>query len=276
MQLSPFAAKKLVAGAVLLGVIMVVALIGGTLRNRGGEAPAPEAPAVPQAPGGAVPETPTQGGAKPSAQPTPRPGGTSQPAPGGAITVVTPAPGEMLVIGKPHIIRWSREGGSLGVITLVDTASKNIVGWISATLTFSQVTYSWDTRTVAISATAAARKEIAPGTYIVRLTFGGSKQIIDSAPYSIIATGEEKLLTREVLIRNSLFVPNTVSARSGERVALINNEEGITHTLLLNGIALVILPPRSAYVFDAKAHPSGSYTFGLGARALAHLTVTVQ
>jgi hypothetical protein len=196
--------------------------------------------------------------------------------PGGNISVVTPSSGDILALSKPHIIRWSRAADSLGVITLIDASSKNVVGWIAATIAPQQVTHSWDTRTVAVGPASAASREVAPGSYIVRIAFGNSKTTIESGPFTIAVTNDERFAAREAVVRNSLFVPNSIALTRAQRLAVVNNEDTASHTLLLNGIAITTLAPRSSYVFEGSQYPAGRYEFGLGGHPLAHLTVIVQ
>ncbi len=192
-----------------------------------------------------------------------------------ATFIVAPGRGETWLLGKIHTIRWSHEAGRNGAIILIDASSKTIVGWISPSVSAQQVSYDWDTTYVSLSRNDPTRKNILAGTYIVKIVFDNSALAIESAPFGLISSGAETILTRNVLIQSSLFTPNSFSVKQGSRVAIINNDAQ-THAIKLGGIIIATLAPQDAYVFDTTGAAAIAYEFRMLENQLAKLTVTVE
>lgn len=190
------------------------------------------------------------------------------------ISMVSPAEGEIWLMGKVHSIRWTRQEGHTGSIVLMDASSKDVVGWITPSLSFQQVAYDWDVLRVAPSRNNPPSKEIFAGTYIIRVVFDSSNVKIDSVPFQIISSGTDKILNREIFIENGIFIPNYIEIKKGERIVMINNDGDNIRTLKGVGVVLAKLAPRDSYVFPATQ--SGRFEFLLAENAISKLTVVVN
>jgi len=190
------------------------------------------------------------------------------------ISVASPAKGEVWLAGKIHSIRWTHEMGRTGSIVLLDASSKEIVGWISPSLSQQQVAYDWDTSKVSLSKINPSRKEVIAGAYIIRVEFDSSNIRLESAPFQIISSGTEKILNHEVYIRNGIFIPNYIEVQSGDKIIMINDDGNNTRTVKGAGVVLAKLVQRDSYVFSVTQ--SVKYEFSLAENAIAKLTVLAK
>lgn len=190
------------------------------------------------------------------------------------ISVASPANGEVWLAGKTHSIRWTHEMGRAGSIVLLDASSKEVVGWITPNLSLQQVAYDWDTSKVSLSKINPSRKEVAAGTYIIRVEFDSSVIKLDSAPFQIITSGTEKILTHEVYVRNGIFIPNYVEVQKGDKIIMINDDGNNSRTIKGGGVILAKLAQRDSYVFSVTQ--LGNFEFSLTENAIAKLTVVAK
>lgn len=190
------------------------------------------------------------------------------------ISVASPANGEVWLAGKIHSIRWTHEMGRTGSIVLLDASSKEVVGWITPSLSQQQVAYDWDTSKVSLSKINPSRKEVAAGTYIIRVEFDSSAIKLDSAPFQIVTSGTENILNHEVYIRNGIFIPNYIEVKSGDIIVMINEDGNNIRTIKGGGVVLTKLAPRDSYVFSVTQ--SGKFEFSLAENSISKLTVLAK
>jgi hypothetical protein len=159
--------KFAIIGVVILAAIILVSFYGG-----GG----------PSAPGNSQPSTstsqsttgaPSTGGASKSAGNAGGSTGSTVKKPA-SIIFITPVLGETWKIATPNSIAWSREGGIGGMIELLDAATKKSVGVILNELGPHQTSYAWNTRDLLLSRTNPLKKTVAPGRYLVKISFDGN------------------------------------------------------------------------------------------------------
>lgn len=106
-----------------------------------------------------------------------------------SIHFMSPTSSSELVIGAPYDITWSVAGGIEGQLYLVDAGTGRVVGWIEQHIGPAQVMYPWDARSVFVSATSPAAKDITPGNYQLRMSFSSPQvKAAESAVFTIVAT----------------------------------------------------------------------------------------
>lgn len=191
-----------------------------------------------------------------------------------ALKILTPALGEAWAVGATHAITWSGPAKYPGSILLLEAQTRKTVGWITSSISANQVEYSWNARSVTLSRTNPAGKDVVPGNYIIQVAFDNGRAPLESASFSLTASGEY-LSTKRVSIKNANFVPNTISVKRTEQL-IVRNEDAATITLQMNGVALAKLPQWSSYVFNGSAYVPGAYELRIKEQALARMTVTVQ
>ncbi len=269
-----FKNKKWLAIALFVALIVIIVFLSFRAPKQG-NAPASQGEGVGQTPTSTSVSTSTESGVSPvKSQQGARVNIPKTVSKTSAISMVTPALGEIWALGKLHSVRWSHEGGSSGAIALLDASSKIVIGWITPELSSQQVVYSWDTASVALGRKDPQKKNISAGTYIVKVVFDGSRSPVESVPFAITGTANEKILTSEVLIRSGRFFPNFFTIKQGERVAIINDDSSLTHIIKMSGVNIATLSPRDSYVFNATQ--PGNYEFRLADDILAKLTVVVE
>ena len=192
------------------------------------------------------------------------------------VFLVSPVKGEVWSTANPHTIRWNRQMVTGGYIVLYDVTAGKIAGWITPSVTAGQVTYNWDTKWLSLSETNPQREAVNPGVYTIKVVFGGASGSIESAPFSIVSSGPETILTHDITILNSIFSPYVVDIKSGEDVVIVNGESIMNHTILLNGVKLTTLKPKESFFFDSSLYAAGSYEFKIAENAVAKLTVNLS
>ncbi len=114
---------------------------------------------------------------------------TSAKPPGTIITFVTPIPGETWTINQQNTVQWSRAGGVSGEIALLDASTKALVGVILPATGPQQTSYAWNTRDLLLSRTNPLKKNVAPGRYLVRVSWDGNNlPPITSQPITIVSS----------------------------------------------------------------------------------------
>jgi hypothetical protein len=104
-------------------------------------------------------------------------GGNNIPAlPGPAITIhlITPISGNVWTIGGTNPIAWDNPADITGEIELVNAVTKTFIGVILSETGPNQTSYSWNARSIALSRYGADQKDVAPGTYSIRIHFDGN------------------------------------------------------------------------------------------------------
>lgn len=128
-------------------------------------------------------------------------GGTTKGATGGAantsgatktatvgftIHLRTPVAGETWTISQQNTISWDRAAGVTGQIELLNATTKALVGVIIPQTGPNQTSYTWNTRDILLSRTNPLKKNVVPGTYLIRLAFDGNELApVTSAPLTI-------------------------------------------------------------------------------------------
>lgn len=104
------------------------------------------------------------------------------------IEITSPASDAQWVVGTENSITWNKAAGSPGQIYLVDAASGVVVGWVQQAIGPAQTFFPWDTRDLFLSQTNPLTKDVAPGKYILKMTFlsPGVESAV-SAPFWIVA-----------------------------------------------------------------------------------------
>lgn len=111
--------------------------------------------------------------AAPSAPFVPPTAITPQGAPVPVIAIVTPSTGTTWQIGQSNLISWNNQANITGEIDLLDSTGQ-LVGVITSNTGPQQTSYSWDTREVYLGRYSPVKKDVVPGTYLVRLKFDGN------------------------------------------------------------------------------------------------------
>ena len=93
----------------------------------------------------------------------------------GGITFVTPIAGQTWIIAQQNTIEWSRAGGVSGQIDLLDASTKALVGVIIPQTGMNQSSYAWNTRDIFLSRTSPLKKNVVPGTYVIRVAWDGNR-----------------------------------------------------------------------------------------------------
>jgi len=113
-------------------------------------------------------QTPTQTSTPTSSMGRPSAATTRPPAPP-TIHFVTPVKNDIWKIGSQDLISWDRAGNFSGSISILDATTKQSIGVILPQIGTKQTSYTWNTRDVLISRTDPLKKNILPGTYVLRI-----------------------------------------------------------------------------------------------------------
>jgi hypothetical protein len=127
----------------------------------------------------ATPTTTTAG------TPAPKPATAPKVAPKQTIFFLSPAKGTVVKLTSPLTILWNKAGGQKGSLSVYDATNNTLVGWIISETQAEQTTFTWNTTSAAISRYGGNRKDLAPGTYIIRLTFDGNLPTVTSQPFTL-------------------------------------------------------------------------------------------
>ncbi len=211
----------------------------------------------------------------PAAQPKP-PAATVPSKPSTSITVVHPAAGEKFVIGQNNLIQWNKEAGVSGSIYLVNDAGKSIVGWINSEIGVHQTSYTWNTRDVFLSRSNPSKKDIVPGTYIIKLQFDSARlATVSSVPFQIIYPSQVEIQSYAVSIKNFFFSPDKITLKKGALLVFTNNDS-VTHRIILQGFSPLTVAPGGTLTFNTSILAPSPYSFYSDVYSTMRLTVTVQ
>jgi len=102
------------------------------------------------------------------------PGATRSATIGFTIHLQAPIAGETWTIAQQNAVSWDRAAGVSGQIELLNATTKALVGVIIPQTGPNQTSYTWNTRDLFLSRTSPVKKNVTPGTYVVRLAFDGN------------------------------------------------------------------------------------------------------
>lgn len=214
--------------------------------------------------------------AQPSASQPNIPVGTTQPKTQTSITITHPATGEKFVIGQNNLIQWSKEAGVAGSIYLVNNTDKSTVGWITSGVGVHQTSYTWNTRDVFLSLANPSKKDITPGTYIIKLKFDSARLAdISSAPFQIIYPSQVEVRSYSVNIKNFVFLPDKITLKKGALLVFTNGDP-VTHRIILQGFSPFTVASGGTLTFDTSVLAPSPYSFYSDVYSTMRLTVTVQ
>ncbi len=200
----------------------------------------------------------------------------AQPKSSASIAIIHPASGEKFVVGQNNLIQWSKEGGVSGSIYLVNSADKSTVGWINSEIAVHQTSYTWDTRDVFLSRSNPSKKDIVPGTYIIKLQFDSARlATVSSAPFQIIYPSQVQTPSYAISIKNFTFSPDNITVTKGTLLVFTNND-AVTHRIILQGFSPFTVTPGATLTFDTSVLAPSPYSFYSDVYSTMRLTVTVQ
>ncbi|RJP44938.1 hypothetical protein C4587_01455 [Candidatus Parcubacteria bacterium] len=265
----------------LPGAAVVVLLIIAFAASRSGKEASAPLPGQPEEKGSEVPSPQTPSVSAPAPAPNaPQP---SQPAPKPAPPISSQAPailspdsGSEWVIGQNHEIRWSKAIGRNGEIYLIDAATKSVVGWILSSIGVNQTSYAWDTKEVYLSRTNPSKKEIAAGTYVIKIRFDGPVPETQSPQFSVIYSHEAKIPTKAVSIENAALVPSTITAKKGD-IVVFTNKDAVTYQIQIANISPPYsVAPGASFSFNTAVFNPGPYLISSAAYSSLRGTLVVQ
>jgi hypothetical protein len=115
--------------------------------------------------------------------PTPKPTTAPKPTPKQTIFFLSPAKGTVAKLTSPLTILWNKAGGQKGSLSVYNATTNTLVGWIISETQAEQTTFTWNTTSAAISRYGGNRKDLASGTYVIKLTFDGNLPTVTSQPF---------------------------------------------------------------------------------------------
>ncbi len=242
---------------VTVGLIVLV-LIFGSIFSSKNNAVAPQEERN-QEDKGSTPLSPSQTTPKKST------GGTTQPPPPSSTIkkgnkILTPLTGSEWVFGQKNIISWEKEAGISGGMALLDSQTRQTVGWILGTVGPHQTSYQWNAQEVSLSRLGGVKKDIGPDKYIIRITFDGPQPAIESGIFSIIYASQVKIPVHSISIKNIAFDPKSVTAKHGDKLVFTNNDT-MVHRVLFSGLSPYTLALGESFTFDTSIFSAGKYQF---------------
>ena len=180
----------------------------------------------------------------------------------GGFNVLTPASGDSWLFGQKHLVTWNKEGGVDGSLALIDLKTDATVGYVLPHIGSHQVSYSWDTRYVYANRVGPDKKEVANGSYRIRLKYDGPYLRADSAPFSVVAGASAEITTESVSIRDKAFSIKSLTVKRGTRVVFINNDK-TTYTFGVETLADRSLVAGASYMLDTQLLSPGAYEYHL-------------
>lgn len=233
-------------------VIGVLGLVVVVLLARGGNVSAPVATDTSGT--GGTPTTPTKpsGGTTtqlPKKTPTP-----TAPKSVSGIAFTSPLGGAEWKIGEAHMVSWSREGGLVGQLMLLDAKTKALVGVLNPSVGTRQTSYQWDTVGVAASRTNPSRKEVVAGTYVMKLAFDGPVGTVESAPFSLMHISQSQTAASVMSIEGAMFSPTTLRVKKGT-VITFTNKDSASYTFKINTLGQTLAPGASAQLETSALFP---------------------
>ena len=252
----------------ILGVLIVV-VVGAVIFFDGQTEKVAEVPASgetlpPVEEPTAVPEAEPASGAAPQpaqAPVAPKPSQTTAaPKPTqNIITILSPQAGEKLVIGQTHTIKWSKESGFKGFIYLVNSATKEIVGWINSETGPHDTSYAWDTRYVFAGRYNATKIPVAVGKYTIGIGFESKQPSVTSGAFDIIYQSQLAIENYDVSIQNYTMSPVQLTVKKGSKLIFVNRDP-VKHVIRTSGIVFPIEPSQT-YTFDTAVLFPGLHEF---------------
>lgn len=173
--------------------------------------------------------------------------------------IVSPVGGEEWEIGKLHTIKWNIEAGATGQIYLIDSSTKQIVGWINSETGTHQTSYNWDTRSVFLSRYSGLKKDLAVGKYILKIKFNGIGPEVSSKEITIIYPGQEKPVLIPVSLKDYKFFPFVINVNKGEKIVFTNNDP-VNHRIISAGFGPYVLKPGESVTVDSLNLNSSLYS----------------
>lgn len=111
------------------------------------------------------------------------------------IAITSPTSSDQWTIGAENTISWSKAAGITGQLYLVNATSGVIAGWIQQNIAPNQTYFPWNARSVFLSHTSPAGKDVLPGEYVIKMLFASPDvPPVVSAPFFIIAAPVSKPL----------------------------------------------------------------------------------
>ena len=204
--------------------------------------------------------------------------GIATPAPArGAATIVAPATGAVFVLGKQNTIVWSRATGSPnGSIYLVNAATGAVVGWIQQNLIATQSSFPWNTSEVFVSATSPSKKNLEPGSYVIKVSFNSPQYpTIMSGAFSVILPSQVVTPSEAITVRNYTATPSALSVKQGTKL-VFTNDDSVDYQVTITSNGTFDLKPGATYTFNTAILAPGPYAFYSTAYPTLRTTVTVQ
>jgi len=248
--------KILLIAVAVLAVAVIVLLARNT-----------SAPTAPEnTTGGTTPTTPAKGGSTTSksttggtttAKPT---GGTQSttPKPSSGIAFLAPTNGAQWIQGELHEIKWSREAGLGGYLSLLDASTKKVVGVITPSLSTRQTSMQWDTQNISLGRTNPTRTAVPVGSYVIRATFDGPIASVDSPAFSVIYASQAKATTHTISLNKFVFDPTSVRIARGQQL-IFTNKDTIAYTFYFSSLRTFTLAPGASETYNTLGLSSGIY-----------------
>ncbi|HVN26716.1 MAG TPA: hypothetical protein VMT99_03660 [Candidatus Paceibacterota bacterium] len=171
--------KVIIIAVVVCLVIFAIFLYGGPKTSSAPASPSPAGSAETAATAGTetssvttstLPTTQGTGSSKPVSGSAPKPVTKPQ----NAIKIITPVSGDEWKIGVTNPVSWTPEANFTGEIDLVDAKTGTVIGVILSETGPHQTSYGWNTREISLNRYSPLKKEVAAGTYKVRMKFDGN------------------------------------------------------------------------------------------------------
>jgi plastocyanin len=232
--------KILTAVVVVVLVIAVVWLIMGN-SNQGGTAQ-PTAGT-----GTSVSPNPGTPGGAPLGTNNP-PGAGVPTSPNVSYLVLSPKLGDQWILEQPHLISWNKPSGVTGAVYLVDAFTNTITGWINSGTGEKATSTSWDTKHIALTRNGGPQKIVGRGTYFIKVTFDRNQGSIRSNAFSLITPDEVTHNTYQVSLNQLALSPTTVTAKNGDTIVFVNDDDTITYQIASPDIfgPFKLMPGQSA------------------------------
>lgn len=172
--------SKIVIAAVLVVVAIILVIIYGTTGNghSGTALNTPgDASVTAQSPTQTPAQTSTTSGQPHGSAPTTsrHPSVPITPTPNGpVISFITPVNNDIWKINTQNVISWNAPGNISGSISLIDAKTNQSVGVILPQVGPNQTSYAWNTRDILLDRTNPLKKDVIPGTYMIRIAYDGN------------------------------------------------------------------------------------------------------
>lgn len=250
-------------GVVLVaGLIWIIATAPKTQAPEGAPAPAATGETAPAA---SPAQTPIGGMVS---------GGTAKTI---SLFLVSPKGGERWLIGENHIISWTSPAQITGEVTLIQSETKKVVGWINSTTGANQTSFDWDARYVSITRNGVIRQEVAPGNYLVRIKFDNAVDPVLTSGIVTITTIAAPVETKNITIQNYAFSPANTTINRGGKVTFTNND-GMAHNITFQSSVYPVSPlaPGQSATIDTTGFPLGTYNYYCSIHPLMKGILVVQ